>query len=191
MSRELHVALVHHPVLDRAGAAVTTALTNLDLHDLARSSRAYGARALHVVHPIEAQRALAARIREHWVTGSGKERIPDRAAALERVRIAASLEDVWADVAGGRAGVEVWTTSTRQGPKRLSFGDGAARLRAEGPPVVLLFGTGWGLHGAVVDDADAHVEPISGWAPEGEAPWNHLSVRAACAIALDRLRARP
>ena len=37
--RRLAIALVHHPVLDKGGAIVTTALTNLDVHDLARSAR--------------------------------------------------------------------------------------------------------------------------------------------------------
>ena len=33
------VALVHHPVYDKNHKVVATALTNLDLHDIARSSR--------------------------------------------------------------------------------------------------------------------------------------------------------
>ena len=78
----ISLALVHHPVLDRAGEIVTTAITNLDLHDMARSVRTYGVSDLFVVHPITAQRTLAERIRAHWVDGSGKRRIPDRAAAM-------------------------------------------------------------------------------------------------------------
>ena len=87
----LTLALVHHPVLDRAGATVTTAITNLDLHDMARSARTYGVDDLYVVHPIEAQRVLAERIKSHWVDGSGKKRIPDRAVAMEVLRIVPSL----------------------------------------------------------------------------------------------------
>src|SRR5664279_2019435 len=91
----LSLALVHHPVLDRDGSVVTTAMTNLDLHDMSRSALTYGAQALYVVHPIPAQRELAERIREHWVTGSGRRRIPDRGAALEVLRIVASLEEAY------------------------------------------------------------------------------------------------
>ena len=36
------VALVHHPVYDKHRKVVATALTNLDLHDIARASRTYG-----------------------------------------------------------------------------------------------------------------------------------------------------
>src|SRR5690606_14363961 len=40
--RRVAAVLVHHPVLDRAGEVVTTAITNLDLHDIARSAHTYG-----------------------------------------------------------------------------------------------------------------------------------------------------
>ena len=79
MSR-LSIALIHHPVLDREGAIVTTAMTNLDLHDMSRSARTFGAERFFIVHPIEAQRELALRIVSHWVDGSGRRRIPDRAS---------------------------------------------------------------------------------------------------------------
>ncbi|HJK99494.1 MAG TPA: RNA methyltransferase, partial [Polyangiaceae bacterium LLY-WYZ-14_1] len=71
----VHVALVHHPVLDRQGAIITTAVTNLDIHDIARSARSYGFACYWVVTPIEAQRTLVGRVLEHWRTGAGARRI--------------------------------------------------------------------------------------------------------------------
>lgn len=183
--RSLSLALVHHPVLDREGGEVTTAITNLDLHDIARSAKTFGVEAVYVVHPVEAQRALAERIRAHWVEGSGRRRIPDRGLALELLRVVPSLDEVYRDVAAGagRAGLRVWTTAAaaRDG-ETTSFGDAARQLADPGPPVVLLFGTGWGLAHPIVRHADVRLEPIV-----GRGPYNHLSVRAACAIALDRL----
>jgi hypothetical protein len=181
--RRLAIALVHHPVLDRAGATVTTAITNLDLHDMARSARTYGATDLFCVHPVEAQRLLAERIREHWVEGSGKKRIPDRAIAMDLLRVVDSLEDVHAAL-GGRSAIEVWTTAAR-GADTSTFAEARDRIDAEGPPVLLVFGTGWGLAPHVISDANLRLEPIRARTPSG---FNHLSVRAACAIALDRLR---
>ncbi len=180
--RKLHLALVHHPVVDREGAVVTTAITNLDLHDMSRSARTYGAEALWVVHPIEAQRTLAERIREHWVSGSGGVRIPDRARALSILKVVPML----GDVATALGEHEVWITaaSARGGPV-TAWADARARLAAEGPPVLLLFGTGWGLAPSLVAEAAVRIEPIAGAPGAG---FNHLSVRAACAIALDRLR---
>ena len=180
----LALALVHHPVLDRQGGIVTTAITNLDLHDMARSARTYGAEALFIVHPIEAQRLLAERVREHWVEGSGKRRIPDRAHAMDLLRVVPSLEDAY-QALGGRGAIEVWTTAaSARGRAVTSYAEARERLAAVERPVVILFGTGWGLTGEVVAGADVRVAPIRARADTG---YNHLSVRAACAITLDRL----
>lgn len=181
---KLSLALVHYPVLDRAGETVTTAITNLDLHDMARSARTYGASELFVVHPIEAQRTLAQRIQDHWVTGSGKRRIPDRAVALDVLRIVPALEDAYAAL-GGRDGIEIWTTAaSSRGGALTTYPEARARLTATSRPVLLLFGTGWGLARALVESADVRIEPIHAREATG---YNHLSVRAACAITLDRL----
>lgn len=183
--RRLALGLVHHPVLDRQGELSTTAITNLDLHDMARSAKTYGAEALYVVHPLEAQCELARRIRDHWIEGRGKKRIPTRAVALELLRIVPTLERAYDELGGGRGGVELWTTAAQARGSITSFAEARARLAEEGPPVLLLFGTGWGLTPQLLDEADLRTEPIRGVSPSG---YNHLSVRSACAIALDRLR---
>ncbi|MDI1475821.1 RNA methyltransferase [Polyangium sp. y55x31] len=181
------LALVHHPVLDRGGEIVTTAITNLDLHDMARSARTFGVMELYVVHPVAAQRLLAERIRDHWVNGSGKKRIPDRADALDVLRIVPSLEDVYTSLApgAGRAGIELWTTaaSAKRGPV-TNYPDARAHLSRTDKPVLITFGTGWGLAGELVASADVRLAPIHAAKDTG---YNHLSVRAACAIVLDRL----
>ncbi len=189
--RRLAIALVHHPVLDARRAIVTTAITNLDVHDLARSARTYGASDYFIVHPITAQRELLARICEHWRDGAGGKRIPDRKVALELVRPVATLAEAY-EALGGRSHIEVWVTAARssigapvtlrEARARLS-GDGAERGAAD-RPVLLVFGTGWGLADEVIAGADALLEPVRAQAATG---YNHLSVRAACAILLDRL----
>ena len=180
MSRRLAVALVHFPVLDKEGGIITSTLTNLDVHDLARSSRTYGCDEYFVVHPVEAQRALAEKIVTHWTSGSSAQRIPDRKDALAIVRPVPMLADA---VAALGPGTETWITSAREVGTSLSWSDARAKLAGDGPPVLLVFGTSWGLAPEVTSKADAILAPIVG---VGE--WNHLSVRAACAIALDRLR---
>lgn len=178
MSR-LAIALVHHPVLDASGAVVTSTLTNIDVHDLSRSAKTYGCSDFFVVHPIAAQRTLCARIVEHWTTGSSSKRIPDRKDALALVRVV----DTIADAARALGEPRIWVTAARTLGVPLAW-DAARRALEEDPrPVLLLFGTSWGLAPEVIDAADAVLAPI-----DGGAGWNHLSVRAACAIALDRLR---
>ena len=187
MTRPLAIALVHRPVLDKAGAIVTSALTNIDVHDLARSARTYGCTDFFIVHPVELQRELTSRIVRHWTEGSSSKRIPDRKDALSIVRAVPTLEDAVAALAASQGGppVDVWVTAARAFPgTTLSFAKARLRLEGLGGPVLLVFGTGWGLAPSIIEGADALLEPLRG--PD---EWNHLSVRAACAIALDRLRA--
>jgi hypothetical protein len=179
--RVVAAALVHYPVVDRYGDVVATAITNLDLHDIARSGRTFGVSAVYVVHPVAAQRELADRVQRHWTEGSGSRRIPDRAPAMQLLRVVSKLED--AMVCMGSC-VELWTTSAKQAPLAVSFDVARERLREEGPPVLLVFGTGWGLAPEVVDQASVHLAPIVSTRADG---YNHLSVRAAAAIVFDRL----
>lgn len=179
MTARLAIALVHHPVLDAQGGIVTSTLTNIDVHDLSRSAKTYGCSDFFVVHPIEAQRTLCERILDHWTTGSSSKRIPDRKDALSLVRIVDTLEDAKAALGPD---TRVWVTAARTLDRSLSWPDARAAL-AEGPPVLLVFGTSWGLAPELTSSADAVIAPI-----DGGSGWNHLSVRAACAIALDRLR---
>lgn len=179
--RPVSVALVHHPVVDAAGAVVTSTLTTMDVHDLSRSARTYGCGALYLVHPIPAQQALARRIVEHWTHGSSAKRIPDRKDALAIVKVVSTLEE--AEAACGE-GTELWSTAARELGRSVSWADGKQRLAGDGPPVLLVFGTSWGLAPDVIARSNVLLEPI-----HGAGDWNHLSVRAACAIALDRLTA--
>lgn len=179
--RRVATALIHHPVLGRHGETLTTTLTNLDLHDMARCARTYGLEAMFAVHPLKSQRVLADRIVEHWVNGAGGKRIPDRAEALRTVRIVAHLDDV-ADALGGEA--ELWTTAAKAQGEITTYAEGRKQLEGEGPPVVLCFGTGWGLTRELIEGAALRLEPIAAARDSG---FNHLSVRAACAITLDRL----
>jgi len=63
-----------------------------------------------------------------------------------------------------------------------SFEDLRVCLREEEEPFLILFGTGHGLATQVLDEADRVLPPV-----RGAASFNHLSVRAAAAIVLDRL----
>jgi hypothetical protein len=184
--RRVAVALVHHPVLGRGGELLTTSITNLDVHDLGRCVLAYGLEALYVVSPLASQRLLCERIREHWVNGAGGRRIPDRATALAAVRVVADLEEARRAVGGE---VESWTTAAEpRGGAVTPYAEARRLLAGDGPPVLLLFGTGWGLAPALLDAAAVRLEPVRAARDTG---FNHLSVRAACAVVLDRLFGAP
>jgi hypothetical protein len=182
----LFVALIHYPVVDRNGRIVTSAITSLDLHDIARSSRTYGVAAFFVVHPVGDQREFAGRVLEHWETGYGRQFDSRRQEALRLIRVVTNLDEaiVEAERIAGVRPLIVYTSARASGD--VSYAELRARLEREnGVPVMLLFGTGFGMAPAMLERADLALAPLLG---PGE--YNHLSVRAAAGIILDRLRGR-
>lgn len=181
---DLFVVLLHYPVLDKNGLIVTTAVTNMDIHDIARSAKTYGVRAFYVATPTRALRILAAKILEHWDTGFGGTYNVTRKEALELVCIEQDLDTTLLTVERltGRRPCVV-ATSARSGPDRTPFAALRRHLDASDEPHLLVLGTGWGLAPEILARADITLEPLC-----GPTDYNHLSVRAAAAITLDRLR---
>jgi hypothetical protein len=180
---DLYLALLHHPVYDKNGAVVTTAVTNLDVHDIGRLARTFEVRAFYVATPVPTLRRLIERVMRHWSTGPGATYNETRKDALARVRMADDLDAAIADVEreSGRLPHLVATTA-HDGAGRLTFAALRQRLAADGRAVLLVFGTGWGLTAEVLARADDVLEPI-----RGRRDYNHLSVRSAAAIILDRV----
>ncbi len=199
------VALLHYPVYDRSRQVVTSSITSVDLHDIARIARTYAVEPYYMVTPVEAQREMVLRIVSHWMggtfeSGSGAGRaslhstdnplaqkrglfLHPRAEALQCVRVAATLEEALCDLQEQVGARPVVATGASLAERLTSFHDlreaiGSRRY----PAVMVLFGTGWGLAREVTEAADMRLEPIAGLAG-----FNHLPVRAAVAIVLDRL----
>ena len=186
LARRTWAALVHHPVYDRNRRVVTSAITNLDIHDIARSVRTFGLAGYLIVTPVDAQRDLATRILGHWQDESAADapRNAFRREALARVHIVASIEEAQKVItAESHAPPTVVATAARAlGRPALSFPALIAATQHDARPLLLLFGTGWGLAAEVVDRVDHLLTPIRGYTD-----YNHLSVRSAVAIVLDRL----
>ena len=180
---DLYLALVHYPVTNKNGDIIASAVTNLDLHDIARAAKTYGVKQYYVVTPLADQAALVKKIVGHWVDGSGSTYNSIRGEALGLIRLADSLEAVLADVRQA-SGADPRTVVTSAKKNRPAIGYGELRdMLAQGVPHVLLFGTAWGLSDAFMAEADFILDPIM-----GETDYNHLSVRSAVSIILDRLR---
>ena len=180
---DISLVLLHHPVLDKNGLVVTSALTNMDIHDIARSARTYGVRHFYVATPVKALRVLAAKIMEHWETGYGSTYNATRKEALSLVRLEHDLDTTILAVereSGSRPRVVV--TSARGGPHRTTFAELRRQLESSLEPHLIVLGTGWGLAPEVTGRGDVALEPIC-----GPTDYNHLSVRSAAAIILDRL----
>ncbi len=176
---------MHHPVINKRGEIIASAVTNLDLHDISRAARTFGVGRFFVVTPLADQQRLVARIVDHWRRGAGAAYNPDRREALATIRVARDLAEATARLAaetGQRPAVVATTSRRREGC--LAFGAARAILE-QGRQLLLLFGTAWGLAPGLVAESDFVLAPV-----EGPTAYNHLSVRSAAAIILDRLLAR-
>jgi len=176
------MALVHYPVYNKNRAVIASALTTVDLHDLARLSATYGLSGFYVVSPVKDQMKVAEEMIEHWVRGWGATYNRNRSEALSLIRLADDIGAARADVLS-RTGDEplLIGTSAAEGPDRTAFGEMKPYLRGS-RPVLLLLGTAWGLSEKTLADCDIILEPVL-----GRTPYNHLSVRSAAGIILDRL----
>jgi len=183
----LYVGLVHYPVRGRYGETIATAITGLDIHDIARSARTFGVHRFHVITPLHSQQEIARRIVRYWLDQKGFDPT-HRAEALENVEIVESLEESLELIEREEGEKPLLIgTSARVYPERpqISYGDLRRRIEEAPESVYILFGTGWGLADEVIERVDFMLPPVRG---VGE--YNHLSVRAAAAIILHCLRGR-
>jgi hypothetical protein len=186
MSANLYVALLHDGMVDKTGKSVTTSLTLNDMQDLARSSRTFGVEKLFVVHSTPAMRKLAKRLQTHWLSGFGSTYNADRKEAMSFLVIASDLEEIIMEVERDTGKLpKLVATSARKGPDRLSYASFRKELETTETPHILMFGTGWGMGPELMARAQVVLEPI-----DGPGDYNHLSVRSACAISLDRLKGK-
>jgi hypothetical protein len=182
----LAIALVHYPVYNKHREIVTTAITNLDIHDISRSCRTYGVGRYYLVTPSSEQQALLGRIINHWDAGWGADYNPDRKEALSIAKGVSTLADAIADLQGSSTEpVRIIATGAKARNSVISFETLRNDLKNSNQPVLILLGTGWGLADEIFEMADGVLEPI-----QTQSGYNHLSVRSAASIMLDRLLER-
>lgn len=183
MRDKVYLALVHAPVYNRRHEVVATSVTNFDIHDISRSSKTYGIKNYFIITPVDAQLELTKRIIGYWQDGMGKEYNQNRGEAFERTLVAETIEEAVKEIES-REGKKpkIITTSAKIYENSISYKKLSDEIATSDEPYLLLFGTGWGLIEEVMDMSDYILEPI-----RGKAVYNHLSVRAAVAIILDRL----
>lgn len=179
-NRSTNVLLVHHPVLNRNGDVVTTAVTNLDIHDISRAVTTYDCEAFHMVTPIALQRELILSVIGHWRNGFGQVHNPLRSEAFARTIVTESIAESLNRIREIH-GQDPLVVATSAKPTTLPSVS-ITQLQQESRPLVLMFGTGWGLAPAALATAKVALPPI-----QGPGKYNHLSVRSAVSIVLDRL----
>lgn len=178
-----YVVLMHSQVIvDQASG--TASVTSIDLHDIARSCKTYGVERFFVVTPLKDQQEIVKTFISFWTSTEGIEYNQTRFQAVSNLLLVSDLGQV----------IEKITQSEGQKPlliatsakelefkeKKITFWDQGFVWRQE-RPVLFVFGTAKGLDDELIGSCDFLLEPIYGLSD-----YNHLSVRSAAGIILDR-----
>jgi hypothetical protein len=182
----LYIALLHYPVYNKNKGIITTCITGFDLHDIARSGITYKIKKYFVINPLKSQRELAKRVINAWADKKAHDHNWTRFEALKillvRKDLNSSIKHIIKET--GKKPTLIATSARRKG--NLSFKKLKDKLRIGRKPVLLLFGTGWGLTDKFLQEkVDYVLDPV-----QGAGEYNHLSVRSAVAIILDRIFGR-
>ncbi len=179
----VYIALVHYPVYNSRFEIVSTAFKSIDLHDISRDATTYGVKKFYLVNPVAEQRELAEKLRNHWTEGAGREFNETKSEAFGIVRIANTIEEVIERIEKieGKP-PKLVATDARFADEMIGYRSLKEKIFKSSDPFLILFGTGSGLAREIMEKSDYVLKPLSGY---GE--FNHLSVRSAAAIILDRL----
>jgi hypothetical protein len=152
----------------------------MELHDIARTCMTFDIDLCYIVTPLARQRGIVEKLVHHWRYGYGAKYNPGRGHALERVVLRRDIDEMISGMEGNP--LIVGTSSKERPDKTIGYGELHELIRTNTRPVLLLFGTGWGLAREAVDRCEKMLAPI-----KGRGNYNHLSLRVAVGIILDRI----
>jgi|GEM_PF-7574 tRNA (guanine37-N1)-methyltransferase len=178
-----YVALMHSDVLAKKDTVGHTSVTSLDLHDIARSCATYGIENVFMVTQLDDQRAIMKEFLNFWISGKGKTYNESRFKAVSRVVTTESLDDVITTIKEKEGVAPLIVSTSAKEYKNATHIDyfSQGTVWSHKRPVLFVFGTGHGLSENVLNKSDYLLEPLYGFTD-----YNHLSVRSAVAIILDR-----
>lgn len=180
---KLFLGLVHYPIYNKKKEEITTSISNLDIHDIARICKTYDFEKYYIIQPLENQKKITSEILDYWQKGYGAIYNPDRKMALENVVLIDSINDVKKNILKEFPGdLDVVVTDASIHINSITYKDLRMKIEGTDSNYLLLFGTGWGITAEAMNKADFCLTPIY-----GVSEYNHLSVRSAVAIILDRL----
>lgn len=179
----VYIALVHYPAYNSRLEVVSTAFKSIDAHDISRDATTYGVKKFYMINPVEEQRHLAGRLVDHWIEGEGRNFNETKSKAFGIISIMSTISEAVEqieEIEGKKPKIVV--TDARFSDDMTGYRVLREKIFENTEPFLILFGTGWGLTLETVKAADYVLKPISGYSE-----FNHLSVRSAAAIVLDRL----
>ncbi len=119
----------------------------------------------------------------YWQHGFGSKYNPDRKEALKILDVVSDIEEAERrilQIEGERPLTVV--TDAQIHSRSVGYLEMRQIIAQNNKPYLVLFGTGWGLIREEIEKADYILHPIG-----SNSDYNHLSVRSAAAIILDRL----
>lgn len=173
---------------------MATSITNYDIHDISRVVKTYALGGFYMITPLISQQALCRRIIRHWVEGFGSHYNQTRQEAFSITYLAESLPEVMEQLHKKyhTFPVVIMTSAREQiagecGKPILSYQKARKFFQEQTEsPYLMIFGTGYGVENECIRQySDFILEPI-----RGVSGYNHLSVRSAAAIIIDRLFGR-
>ncbi len=180
------IALVHSPVAGKSGNEMVSSITTLDVHDMARHGKTFGAERVYIVTPVADQQLLVDRMKSHWTDEEYLKKLNlRRNGTVELQKTVASVDEAVADARKRSKRVKLLATTAQRAEGALDAATWRSQAADEADEWIILFGTAYGLGRSLMARADRVLLPI-----EGAAAFNHLPVRGASAIILDRLLAR-
>ena len=178
-----YIALVHYPVYNKDRKTISSAFLNLDIHDIARAAKTYGIKKYFLINPVKEQQELANRVLEHWMNGPGRKFNPTRRTALENLVICSTLDETLEQIREIEGEIpKIISTDAKFYKNMIGYNELRQKILEGSEPHLILFGTGWGLTDDIINNCDYILKPLKGYNY-----FNHLSVRSAASVILDRL----
>lgn len=179
-----YVALMHDQVLlGKERQEGTSSVMSIDIHDIARSSATYGVKQFSIVTPLIDQQKVVRHFLSFWKEGAGVTYNENRHQAINSVLVHEKLDEMIEHIRAieGKEPLLIATSARPvEGIPTISYYD-QGLVWKENRPVLFVFGTAQGLSQSVLDRCDYVLLPL-----HGLSDFNHLSVRSAVAIILDR-----
>lgn len=136
----------------------------------------------YIVTPLVKQREIVEKLIHHWRHGYGATYNPVRSEALNRVRIKENVAEMIEEVSLEGKPIIVGTSSRERQGRSIGHEELHRLIKQDTRSCHLLFGTGWGLTDETVDLCEKMLVPV-----KGSGDYNHLSLRVALGIVLDRI----
>ncbi len=182
-SYNVYIALIHYPVYNKQLEIISTACKSIDVHDISRDATTYGVKQFFLVTPVVEQQKLAKKLIDHWIVGQGVKFNDTKSEAFEIVKIKNTIDDVITEIhkVENKEPKLIFNDESLN-ENMIGYNELRKKIFENDNPFLILFGTGWGIAQEITDKADYVLKPVRGFTN-----FNHLSVRSATAIILDRL----